>query len=434
MGVNDVSIIGVGKDIYIDDLDGMVNGRILPWVEDVQADGFPVWTDYGAVQRSTYFLNRDGELIYQFNITSLDPTDPEDYEYLVNLILNYRAENGPEVHRIPEEMNSIQNAIEYSDDGDIVLINSGTYYERIDYLDKNITVASMSFLGGNNIMSETIIDGEGLGTVITIAGGQDQSAILLGLTVQNGSNSVAAGGILIEGSNPTIDRNIIRNNHAGECGGTGGGIAILDESYPYLFGNEIYNNDVSGDCDCICYFGGGIYVDETSFPIVGGSVTIGNALYDNYADYGMQLFRDHSEDTTGLTPIFAHYNNFESCPPEFPGDVYPENGWDLEYCNSLEVEEDSPNLPREIRLNQNYPNPFNPKTTIGFTVAGAGDLTSLQIYNIQGRLLEILTDQYFTPGHYYEFEWDGSNLPSGLYFIQLRSGKFTQTKKAILVK
>ncbi|SVA57119.1 uncharacterized protein METZ01_LOCUS109973, partial [marine metagenome] len=129
MGVNDVSIIGVGKDIYIDDLDGMVNGRILPWVEDVQADGFPVWTDYGAVQRSTYFLNRDGELIYQFNITSLDPTDPEDYEYLVNLILNYRAENGPEVYRIPEEMNSIQNAIEYSDDGDIVLINSGTYYE-----------------------------------------------------------------------------------------------------------------------------------------------------------------------------------------------------------------------------------------------------------------------------------------------------------------
>ena len=41
---------------------------------------------------------------------------------------------------------------------------------------------------------------------------------------------------------------------------------------------------------------------------------------------------------------------------------------------------------------------------IGFMVAEAGDLTSLQIYNIQGRLLKILTDQYFTPGHYYEFE------------------------------
>ncbi len=59
---------------------------VLPWVEDVQADGFPVWNDYSAAQRSTYFLNREGELIYQFNITTLDPTEPEDYEYLINLI------------------------------------------------------------------------------------------------------------------------------------------------------------------------------------------------------------------------------------------------------------------------------------------------------------------------------------------------------------
>ena len=51
MGVNDISIIGVGKDAYNDDLPGMVEGRILPWVEDTEDDGYPVWTDYGAVQR-----------------------------------------------------------------------------------------------------------------------------------------------------------------------------------------------------------------------------------------------------------------------------------------------------------------------------------------------------------------------------------------------
>ena len=88
MGVNDVSIIGAGKDTYNDDLPGMVDGRILPWVEDSEADGYPVWTDYDAVQRSTYFFNRDGELVNSFNITPYLPDDPDDYSYLINYILD----------------------------------------------------------------------------------------------------------------------------------------------------------------------------------------------------------------------------------------------------------------------------------------------------------------------------------------------------------
>ena len=79
MGVNDISIIGVGKDAYNDDLPGMVEGRILPWVEDTEDDGYPVWTDYGAVQRSTYFFDRDGQLVNSMNITQLLPDDPNDY-------------------------------------------------------------------------------------------------------------------------------------------------------------------------------------------------------------------------------------------------------------------------------------------------------------------------------------------------------------------
>ena len=91
MGINDVSIIGVGKDAYNDQLEGMVNGRVLPWVEDTQDDSYPVWEDYNAVQRSTYFLDRESELIYQTNITSIDPESPEDYESFINLILNFRS-------------------------------------------------------------------------------------------------------------------------------------------------------------------------------------------------------------------------------------------------------------------------------------------------------------------------------------------------------
>ena len=62
MGVNDLGIIGIGKDSYNEHLPGMIQENILPWVEDVQENGYPVWANYGAVQRSTYILDREGNL------------------------------------------------------------------------------------------------------------------------------------------------------------------------------------------------------------------------------------------------------------------------------------------------------------------------------------------------------------------------------------
>ena len=115
-------MIGVGKDEYNSSLDGMIDQNILPWVEDREEDGYPVWEDYEAVQRSTYFLNRQSDLIYQFNITTLNPEDPEDYSYFINLILDFRANNGPNVLRVSEDYLLIQNAIENADNGDIILV------------------------------------------------------------------------------------------------------------------------------------------------------------------------------------------------------------------------------------------------------------------------------------------------------------------------
>ena len=60
IGIEDVKMIGVGKDAYNSSLDGMIDQNILPWVEDREEEGYPVWEDYEAVQRSTYFLDRQG--------------------------------------------------------------------------------------------------------------------------------------------------------------------------------------------------------------------------------------------------------------------------------------------------------------------------------------------------------------------------------------
>ena len=435
MGVDDVGIIGVGKDAYNSDLAGMINGRILPWVEDVEADGYPVWTDYGAVQRSTYFLDRQGMLIYQFNITTLDPDDPDDYQYLINLILDYRAYNGPSIIRVTEDFLSIQSAIESASDGDIILVDPGTYPGQINFLDKNITLASLIYSGyDQNDIAKTILDGNGQGPIVTFNDGQDPSAILLGFIIKNGSASQSGGGILIEDASPTIDRNIIHNNHAGSCGGTGGGIAVQGESYPHIFGNVIHDNIVSGDCDCICYYGGGVYVDTTSWPVLGGSVTLGNTFYNNSADYGTELFRDHDEDTTNWIPIYAHHNIFEDCPPD-SYNVYPINGWDLENCHTLDITidivSDNQPLAEDFYLYPNFPNPFNPLTNIRFFLKTSNTVL-LNIYDLEGKLVKMNKLKLDSGTHV--VQWDASQSPSGIYLIKLQAGVNTQIQKAILVK
>ena len=91
----DVHVIGVGKDQYNEYLDQMVEGRILPWTEDSQSEGYPVWTDWEAGQRDVYFLNRNSIVDTTFNITPYDPGNPDDYTYIMNLILELRNETGP---------------------------------------------------------------------------------------------------------------------------------------------------------------------------------------------------------------------------------------------------------------------------------------------------------------------------------------------------
>jgi len=432
MGVDDVGIIGVGKDEYNSSLEGMINGRNLPWVADIEEEGYPVWEDYGAVQRSTYFLDREGDLIYQFNITTLDHTDPEDYNYLINLILDYRADNGPSVIRVMQDFSTIQGAIDNAVDGDIVLVEPGSYVGNINFLDKNITLASLIYSGFRpDEIESSILDGGGEGSVITIDEGQDQSTILLGFEITNGSTEEYGGGILIEDSSPTIDRNMIHNNHAGSCGGAGGGIAVIGESYPHIFGNTIYENTVSGDCDCICYFGGGLYVDTHSWPIVGGSLTLGNTFYDNASDYGFQLFRDHAQDTSIWTPIYSHHNYFTFCPPDSP-DVYPLNGWDLENCHTIDLVNNEPQLPeKDFYLHPIYPNPFNPLATVKFDLVHSGIL-DISIYNILGNV--IVSDQMQMNAGTHQFQWNASNSPSGVYFIRLGYGTDFRMEKALLVK
>ena len=93
----------------------------------------------------------------------------------------------------------------------------------------------------------------------------------------------------------------------------------------------------------------------------------------------------------------------------------------------------------EFSLKQNYPNPFNPTTTIEYTIApanyssGETSVVKLKIYDVLGNEIAILVDKE-KPAGKYRVEFNASGLPSGIYFYQLNTGNYTETKKMILIK
>jgi hypothetical protein len=57
----------------------------------------------------------------------------------------------------------------------------------------------------------------------------------------------------------------------------------------------------------------------------------------------------------------------------------------------------------------------------------------LDIYNLLGEHIVTVADQILPAGKH-TWQFDARHLPSGLYFYRIRSGKFTETKKMVLLK
>jgi hypothetical protein len=96
------------------------------------------------------------------------------------------------------------------------------------------------------------------------------------------------------------------------------------------------------------------------------------------------------------------------------------------------VSNTSNTVPGSFQLFQNYPNPFNPSTIIKFDLISA-DNTQLILYNSLGQTVAALINEKLSAGTY-EYSFDGSKLPSGVYLYTLTSGDYTRSKKMLLVK
>ena len=101
----------------------------------------------------------------------------------------------------------------------------------------------------------------------------------------------------------------------------------------------------------------------------------------------------------------------------------------FEYSGEIEVNITSPS---EFSISQNYPNPFIPTSTIQYAIPQTS-FVKISIYNILGNEIEVLVNEEKSPGDY-EVIFDATELASGMYFYKLSTGKFSQTRKMVVMK
>lgn len=108
------------------------------------------------------------------------------------------------------------------------------------------------------------------------------------------------------------------------------------------------------------------------------------------------------------------------------------------YSISEMLEQEKENFfPVNYLLKSPYPNPFNPVTQINFEVPKQSFLT-VSVYNLNGELVDVLTEEEYSPGRY-QLNWNAENqlgqfVSTGMYIIRLSSGSFNQTKKILFLK
>ena len=198
---------------------------------------------------------------------------------------------------IPGDQPTIQDGIDATVNGDTVLVQPGTYLENIDYNEKLIIVGSLFLTTQDTTyISQTIIDGDSIDSVVTFESGEDSTAVITGFTITNGFSETGGGIYCYNNSNPTIEHCTFDTNSATYgsgiyCCGTsptivncifngnsaeenGGGICCFSGSVSLIENCTFIGNSAM--------FGGGIKCWNNSSPMIKNCI-----LRDNWADeYG----------------------------------------------------------------------------------------------------------------------------------------------------
>lgn len=187
---------------------------------------------------------------------------------------------GPPTLRVPEDFSTIQGAINQAVDGEVILVSSGTYLENV------VVNKSVSLIGENK--HDTIIDGNGIGTVINI---EAKNVTVSGFTIQQSGATIYDGGIAVNSSSGNkISQNILVYNYLG--------IWLENSSHNIITGNNASSNNK------------GIFLRNSSYNILSGNnisynylgICLSNSsnsmiFHNNFINNVQQVYTHESDNT-----------------------------------------------------------------------------------------------------------------------------------------
>lgn len=218
----------------------------------------------------------------------------------LSILLCFQAASFSATLHVPQNYNTIQDAINAANNGDTVMVAPGTYPENLNFLGKAITVMSSD---GPEV---TIVDGQQAESVVRFLNKEGNDSVLEGFTLTNGKGSTGQGnGILIIASSPVIQDNVIKENHDG----TKGGGIFYEVGSPVIRNNAILQN--------IAFLGGGIY-GRADHAEIRGNVIAANLAYsgggayfsiDSHCHFEGNIVRENTADQGG--GLHCYWNNNE---------------------------------------------------------------------------------------------------------------------------
>lgn len=146
-------------------------------------------------------------------------------------------------------------------------------------------------------------------------------------------------------------------------------------------------------------------------------------------NYHFTLFIDTIKIKAGYQLYYRIVSSDKALVPQYS--YSPDSGYYVAEYNPVLTSDDAIIL-YTYKLDQNYPNPFNPLTNIKFSVPRLTKVV-IKIYDILGNEIKTLINDEKVKGNY-EITFDGANLSSGIYFLKMQAGSFSEIKKMILLK
>ena len=311
--------------------------------------------------------------------------------------------------------------------GLFVSSNNGENWNTINTGLSNLQVQTLNIIG-NNLIAGT----GGGGLFVTSNNGVNWNTLNNGLTVPYISSFANSGTYFFAGTG-------------------GGGIFLsTDNGSSWSFNNfqnKIINSiHIVGVNVFACVFGDGVYLSTNN----GSTWTPKNTDITNL--YTRCLESDNTNVFLGTgNGVYLTTNNGNSWLLKNQGfyatpivnSLLVNNGyiysasyllsvWRRSLSEIIGIKKINSGIPREYFLEQNYPNPFNQSTMFNFQCPMAG-MVELNVFDMLGREVAVIVNEYLQAGTY-EVRFDVGNLPSGIYFYQLKADYFSDTKKLILIK